>query len=93
MITFHNFQLLGEILLLQQCLGEGLTVFDVDDDGNNDNSFCSYTHRFVFRYYHFGFNEKDPGFKKKTPLKEPIEIIKSFVYFKYIKQKPGFTTG
>ena len=60
------FQSLGEILLLQQCLGEGLTVFDVDDDGNNDNSFCSYTHRFVFRYYHFGFNEKDPGFKKKT---------------------------
>lgn len=74
--------------MLQQCLGEGLTVFDVDDDGNNDNSFCSYTHRFVFRYYHFGFNEKDPGFKKKTLLKEPIEIIKLFVYFKYIKQKP-----
>ena len=43
MIKFYLFQSLGEILLLQQCLGEGLTVFDVDDDGNNDNSFCSYT--------------------------------------------------
>ena len=49
----------------QQCLGEGLTVFDVDDDGNNDNSFCSYTLWFVFRYCYFVVNEEGPGFKKK----------------------------